>query len=366
MKRFLLLPLMAIAMVFGASAQSSKTPDVAKRQFQVFGVAFYNLENLFDTINNNGKYDLEFSPQGARQWNGDKYRSKIANLARAITSFTTPSTPNGPAFIGVSEIENRSVLEDLVKAVDERLRSEGRKPWNLKVVHHDSPDRRGVEVGALYNERYFKFITVSNTPLVIPDKPDFRTRDQMCVTGRMGADTVSIIVNHWPSRLGGQAQSSPLREAAAATSKHIADSIWAIRPNEGVIVMGDLNDDPYDKSCAKVLGAAKKQNGVGPHGFFNPFWSLLDKGIGTLAYNSSWNLFDQIIVSGSLLEDNSGAGHLHFYDAKVLNFDFLKDTEGNRQGYPRRTFSAGMFLNGYSDHFPTEILLRRVVVPRTR
>ena len=97
-----------------------------------------------------------------------------------------------------------------------------------------------------------------------------------------------------------------------------------------------------------------------------PFWSLLDKGIGTLAYNSSWNLFDQIIVSGSLLEDNSGAGHLHFYDAKVLNFDFLKDTEGNRQGYPRRTFSAGMFLNGYSDHFPTEILLRRVVVPRTR
>ena len=157
MKRFLLLPLMAIAMVFGASAQSSKTPDVAKRQFQVFGVAFYNLENLFDTINNNGKYDLEFSPQGARQWNGDKYRSKIANLARAITSFTTPSTPNGPAFIGVSEIENRSVLEDLVKAVDERLRSEGRKPWNLKVVHHDSPDRRGVDVGALYNERYFKF-----------------------------------------------------------------------------------------------------------------------------------------------------------------------------------------------------------------
>ena len=366
MKRFLLLPLMVLAMTIGASAQKTPAPDGAKRQFQVFGVAFYNLENLFDTINNNGKYDLEFSPEGARQWNGKKYWSKIGNLARAITNFTTASTPNGPAFIGVSEIENRTVLEDLVKAVDARLKAEGRQPWNLKIVHHDSPDRRGVDVAALYNERYFKFINVSNTPLIMEDRPTFRTRDQMCVTGRMGNDTVSIIVNHWPSRLGGQEQSSPLREAAAEVSRHIADSIWAIRPNEGIIVMGDLNDDPYDKSCAKVLGAAKKQKGVGPHSFFNPFWSLLDKGIGTLAYNSSWNLFDQIIVSGTLLDDNTGDTSLHYYQAKVNNFDFLKDTEGNRQGYPRRTFSGGAFLDGYSDHFPTEILLRRVVTPRKK
>ena len=189
MKRLFLLPLMALAMVLGVTAQNNKTPDGAKRQYQVFGVAFYNLENLFDTINNNGNYDLEFSPGGARKWNGKKYWQKIGNLARAIASFTTPTTPNGPAFIGVSEIENRTVLEDLVKAVDERLKAEGRKPWNLKIVHHDSPDRRGVDVGALYNERYFKFINVTNTPLVIPDKPNFRTRDQMCVTGRMGADT---------------------------------------------------------------------------------------------------------------------------------------------------------------------------------
>lgn len=357
MKRFFLSLMAVAAVTLGMSAQSQQM----KRQYQVFGVAFYNLENLFDTINNNGKYDEEFSPAGARQWNGNKYWSKISNLARAITSFTTPSTPNGPAFIGVSEIENRSVLEDLVKAVDERLKSEGRQPWNLKIVHHDSPDRRGVDVGALYNERYFRFMNVSNSLLTVPGKPDFRTRDQMCVTGRMGADTVSIIVNHWPSRLGGQEQSSPNREAAAALSKHIADSIWAIRPNEGVIVMGDLNDDPMDKSCAKVLGASKKEKGVTAHGFFNPFWTLLDKGIGTLAYNSSWNLFDQIIVSGSLLEQNTGEGRLHFWKAVVNNFEFLKDTEGNRVGYPRRTFAAGSFLNGYSDHFPTEIFLRRAV-----
>lgn len=350
-------------MVFCA-ALSAQDNQAQKKKYQVFGVAFYNLENLFDTINNNGTYDLEYSPAGAKKWNGLKYRNKIENLARAIASFTTPTTPNGPAFIGVSEIENRSVLEDLVKAVDDRLRSEGRQPWNLRIVHHDSPDRRGVDVGALYNERYFKFINVSNTTLTIPDNPNFRTRDQMCVTGRMGSDTVSIIVNHWPSRLGGQEQSSYLREAAAGLCKHIADSIWSLRPNEGVIVMGDLNDDPFDKSCAKVLGASKKEKGVAPHGFFNPFWSLLDKGIGTLAYNSAWNLFDQIIVSGTLLEQNTGADTLHFTRAMVNNFDFLKDTEGTRQGYPRRTFASGMYLNGFSDHFPTEILLRREVKPR--
>lgn len=350
--------LAAVAITFCLSAQGEQ----GKRQYQVFGVAFYNLENLFDTINNNGSYDHEFSPAGARQWNGNKYWSKISNLARAITNFTSPTTPNGPAFIGVSEIENRTVLEDLVKAVDERLKSQGKQPWNLKIVHHDSPDRRGVDVGALYNERYFRFMNVSNSTLCIPDKPTFRTRDQMCVTGRMGTDTVSIIVNHWPSRLGGKEQSSPLREAAAALSKHIADSIWAIRPNEGVIVMGDLNDDPMDKSCAKVLGAAKKEKGVAEHGFYNPFWSLLDKGIGTLAYNSSWNLFDQIIVSGSLLEHNTGEQGLHYWKAVVNNFDFLRDTEGNRVGYPLRTFASGSFLNGYSDHFPTEIFLRRAVV----
>lgn len=364
MKRFLLLPLIALAMTFGAYAQNTATPNGAKRHYQVFGVAFYNLENLFDTINNNGKYDLEFSPQGARQWNGKKYWSKISNLARAITNFTSPTTPNGPAFIGISEIENRSVVEDLVKAIDMRLKAEGKQPWNLAIVHHDSPDRRGVDVGALYNPRYFKFMNVTNSTLTVEGKPNFRTRDQMCVTGRMGNDTVSIIVNHWPSRLGGQEQSSPLREAAAALSKHIADSIWAIRPNEGIIIMGDLNDDPHDKSCAKVLGARKSAKGVEPHGFYNPFWKLLDKGIGTLAYNSSWNLFDQIIVSGTLLESNSGETGLHFFQPKVHNFEFLKDTEGTRIGYPRRTFASGIFLDGYSDHFPTEIILRRAAATR--
>lgn len=343
MKKFFLTAILSLLVVMGASAQKNDN-----KQFLVFGVGFYNLENLFDTINNNGKYDLEFSPQGSRQWNGEKYWSKINNLAYCISQMTTQTTPMGPAILGVSEIENRSVLEDLVKA-------EPIKKWMLQVVHHDSPDRRGVDVGLLYNPRMFKVLDVTNHTLVIPDNPNFRTRDQMCVTGILGGDTLSVIVNHWPSRLGGQEQSSYLREAAASLSKHIADSLWAIRPNQGVIIMGDLNDDPQDKSCAVALGAMKDLKKVSHHGFFNPWWKMLDKGIGTLAYKGQWNLFDQIIVSGTLLEQNTD--RLRYWKCQVNNFDFLKSDTGNRQGYPLRTYSGGVFLNGYSDHFPTEIFL---------
>lgn len=339
---------MAIAMT-----ASAKDPSDTKKQYMVFGVAFYNLENLFDTINNNGKYDLEFSPQGSRQWDGHKYWSKINNLAYCISHMTGKTTPGGPAIIGVSEIENKSVLDDLVKAAPIRN-------WRLQVVHHDSPDRRGVDVGLLYNPRLFKVLNVTNHTLVIEGNPTFRTRDQMCVTGMLGNQVVSVIVNHWPSRLGGQEQSSYLREAAAALSKHIADSLWAIRPDQGVIIMGDLNDDPQDKSCAVTLGARRDMKGVEPHGFYNPWWKMLDDGIGTLAYKGSWNLFDQIIVSGTLLQQNQKGipYNLEYWRAKVNNFEFLFDKQGTRQGYPLRTYSGGVWLDGYSDHFPTEIFLR--------
>ncbi len=325
----------------------------AQGGMQAAGIAFYNLENLFDTIPNNplGR-DLEYTPGGQNQWDSRKYNNKLHNLAFAISQFTTKVTPKGPAIIGVSEVENRSVLEDLVAQPELR-------PWNLQICHHDSPDRRGIDVGLLYNPRFFKLQNVTNHRLTaIP----FATRDQMCVTGLLLGQPVAIIVNHWPSRLGGQEQSSPNREAAAALCLEIADSLWRADPGRGVIIMGDLNDDPMDKSCAKVLGARKKADGIEAHQFFNPFWKMLDDGIGTLAYKSSWNLFDQIILSGNLVnEDLTGPQNWHFYRAIVHNYDFLKDTEGNRQGYPKRTFASGSYLNGYSDHFPTEVILIRKV-----
>ena len=344
MKKVLLLPLVIalVALVMPTKATSQTTE---RKQYTVYGAAFYNLENLFDTINANGTYDLEFSPKGARQWNSQKYWSKINNLAKCISHFVSDATPNGPAFVGVAEIENKSVLEDLVNAQD-------LKKWHLQIVHHDSPDRRGVDVSLLYNPRLFRVINVTNATLVVPDRPDLRTRDQMCVTGMLGNEKVSVIVNHWPSRLGGQEASSYLREAAAARVKMTIDSLMNDDPNQGVIIMGDLNDDPMDKSCAEVLGAKRKKELVEEGGLFNPWWDILAKGVGTLAYKGSWNLFDQIIISDYFLGDRD-EGKLTYLRAQVHNFDFLT----NAEHAPLRTYSAGAFLNGYSDHFPTEVFL---------
>lgn len=347
MRKIIMLSLMVLLGFVAASAQQSQG-----KKFKVYGVAFYNLENLFDTINNNGNYDLEYSPEGAKRWDGRKYRSKINNLARVIASMKTATTPMGPAVIGVSEIENRSVLEDLV--ADPQIAK-----WDLQIVHHDSPDRRGVDVGLLYNPRFFTVEGVTNHRLRIDGYERFRTRDQMCVVGRLAGERLAVIVNHWPSRLGGQEQSQYLRDAAAALSKTIADSLWRVDPAISVVVMGDMNDDPQDNSCANVLGGKKNASDAADHGFYNPWWRVLDGGVGTLAYKSSWNLFDQIIISGNLA--NAPVGKLQYWKCEVLNREFLKDKNGNRQGYPLRTFSAGVYLNGFSDHFPTEIFLRKAV-----
>lgn len=338
--------LLVAALLFAAYV-----PSLCAQGLQAAGIAFYNLENLFDTIPNNPNgRDLEYTPSGKNQWDTRKYFNKLHNMATAIAALTTRTTPYGPAIIGVSEVENRTVLEDLVAQPEIR-------DWNLQICHHDSPDRRGIDVGLLYNPRYFKVDNVTNHRLTtVP----FATRDQMCVVGRLLGQPLAVIVNHWPSRLGGQEQSSPNREAAAALCLQIADSLWNVNPEIGVIIMGDLNDDPQDKSCARVLGAKRKASDAAPHGFYNPFWKMLDDGIGTLAYKSAWNLFDQIILSGNLVND-TGDALWHFYKSIVHNHDFLRDTEGSRQGYPLRTFSGGSYLNGYSDHFPTEVLLIRKV-----
>lgn len=354
-----LLLICAAAPIVASPAPESASDEDGKGGKMMFGVAFYNLENLFDTINNNGKYDLEFSPAGKNKWDGNKYRTKLKNLSRAISHMKTSATPLGPAVIGVSEIENKSVLTDLVA-------QESLKDMNLQVVHHDSPDRRGVDVGLLYNPRFFKPVNVTNHTLVIESLPDFRTRDQMCVVGRLGdskhpeygSARIAVIVNHWPSRRGGKEQSSWLREAAASLSKHIADSVRAIYPNIGVIVMGDLNDDPSDKSCSVALGAVRNPGDIQPGGFYNPFWKLLDDGIGSYIYRGNWDLFDQIIINQNLLDGKCG---VKFHNAKVLNFPFLIQQDGQYKGYPHRTFSGGAWAGGFSDHLPTEIFLMKEI-----
>lgn len=362
MRKLFLMPLLAIALTVSfMCCGSSKSADepAGERQYLVAGIAFYNLENLFDTINQNGTYDLEFSPEGAKNWNSDKYWKKIHNMATAISKLTNENTPFGPAIIGISEIENRNVVEDVVKELDKVLAAEGKEPWGLQICHHDSPDRRGVDVGLLYNPLYFEVTGINNHRLKIAGEPDFLTRDQMVVTGNLFDKPISVIVNHWPSRLGGQSESEYLRVEAAKLSAHIADSLWNVDPKMAVVIMGDLNDDPKNKSCAETLGARRDREKAGEHGFYNPFWWILDQGVGSLCYRGEWNLFDQIIVSGNMA--NGKSGDLQYWKATVHNIPMLRTQSGQYKNYPHRTFSGKTFLNGYSDHFPTEIFVVREV-----
>lgn len=360
----LLAALVAALPLFSFGTPDDSTPDAhtgatfmghTQEQSDIYGIAFYNLENLFDTINSNGTYDLDFSPQGVRKWDTAKYRAKLNNMAKAISHMTTPETPNGPAIIGISEVENESVVRDLVNTEPLAARK-------LKYIHHDSPDKRGIDVAMLYDPKMFRVLSVTNTPLT---EINFATRDQMAVTGVLAElDTITVIVCHWPSRLGGEARSEPGRVAAGKLAKHIADSIWQRMPGTHVIVMGDLNDDPSNRSVSMIpgLGANGKAKNVAKHAFYNPWYDIWEPEYrGTLSYQGKWNLFDQIIVSGTLLDNKKGqgTGRLVYYDAQINDFDFLKNPEGSPYaGTPHRSFASNKWLNGYSDHFPTEIFLK--------
>ena len=325
----------------------------AQQKVAVYSVAFYNLENLFDTINDPNTNDEEFLPDGNYRWGSLKYHNKLNNLAYAISKLATDKfCPNGPALIGVSEIENRQVLEDLIKTGDLASRNYG-------IVHFDSPDRRGVDVGMLYDRNQFEVDTATSTRLFIECSPRTLTRDQLLVSGRLAGEKVHVIVGHWPSRLGGEEKSRCRREAAAALARHLADSVLALDPQSKVIIMGDLNDDPDNLSCCEVLGAVKNPEDVQEGGYFNTMWQLHDKGYGTLGYQGQWNLFDQIIISANLVGKDRST--LKYFKSEIFNKDFLRQESGRYKGYPMRTHAQGRYLNGYSDHFPVIIYLAKVV-----
>lgn len=336
MRKFSLLIVLVWFSTLAFYAQNKKA--------SVYSVAFYNLENLFDTIHQPEVNDYEYLPNGGNRWGTFKYYNKLNNMASVLSQLGTEYCPTGPAVIGVSEIENQGVLEDLVKTGDLAQRG-------YKIVHYDSPDRRGVDVGLLYNPLLYKVDATKSSRLYMKDFPDMLTRDQLVVSGKLAGEKVHFIVNHWPSRLGGEKQSSPKREAAAALTKHLADSLLQAFPDSKVVIMGDLNDDPTNRSCRVILDAKRNQNEVAKDGLYNPFWKMLDKGIGSLAYQGNWNLFDQIIISSGFLGKDKT--ELKFWKAEVFNREFLKQQEGKYKGYPLRTHAGGVYLNGYSDHFPT-------------
>ena len=319
-----------------------------QQAYKVGLVGFYNLENLFDTINDPVKQDEEFLPQGANQWNTEKYTTKLHNMAYAISTIGTDITPDGVAVLGVSEIENRTVLEDLVVQPEIKDR-------NYQIVHYDSPDRRGVDVGLIYNPKYFKLVSSKSYRTVVPDQPDFITRDQLLVSGLFDGEMMHFIVMHWPSRYGGEKRSLPGRVAAATLCRHIADSILNEDANAKIIMMGDYNDYPDNKSITKYLGAKGNMKTLRDDEFYNPMYELHQRGIGTNYYNDVPGVLDQTIITHGLLPTDYST--YQFKNAKVHNKEFLKQHGGRYNGYPFRTFGSGVWMGGYSDHFPVYVIL---------
>jgi len=342
--------------------------NAQEKQFKVHTIAFYNVENFYDTINDPLTRDDEwvYTPKN--------FRKKVNNIAKVISLIGTEENPNSPTVIGLGEIENRRVLEALVK--DPQLAAK-----DYGIIQFDSPDKRGIDTALLYQKKHFKPTSFINIPLYIYDdfaKPESKnkleikidlndkddkaeaedtsgriyTRDQLLVTGLLDGEEVSFIVNHWPSRRGGEASSSHLRESAAALNVKIIDSLYKINPDAKVITMGDLNDGPYNKSIKQVLGAKAKKEEVKKQGMFNPMEEMSKKGVGTLAYRDAWDLFDQMIMTEPLVRKDFTS--YRYWKAGVFKKPYMLQTAGQYKGYPNRNWNGDI---GYSDHLPVYIYL---------
>jgi predicted extracellular nuclease len=319
-----------------------------KRSFKIHTVAFYNLENLFDTINDVNKND-EASPIMEMKFNrSNVYKKKVSNMAKVISQIGYDYTKRAPSIVGICEVENLDVVQDLISQTE--LRNE-----NYGIVHYDSPDNRGIDVGLIYKKNIFEVKNSSSHEVIITDNNSNNrrpTRDQLVVSGLIDGELIHLIVNHWPSRGADETK----RIAAAKVNNKIIDSLRGIYKNPKIITMGDFNDDPFDKSIKKVLGAKKDRKDVEKKDMYNPFETILvDQGIGTNAYRDKWQLFDQIIISESFLKKDYE--DYQFYRAGVFNKSFLINKKGKYKGYPFRSFSFGSFTEGFSDHLPPYIFL---------
>ncbi len=341
------------ALLLLSSAIFAQKPK-EKEAYNILCVGFYNFENLFDTLNTEGVRDDDFTPTGSYLYGSEVYQEKLQNLSYVISKLGKDKTPNGPAVLGVCEIENKSVLEDFVK--QDRI-----KDRNYQIVHYNSLDKRGIDVALLYNPKFFTVIESGKiTPKLFYDNENdgkelserdtVFTRDMLWVKGKLDGEEMYFIVCHWPSRRGG----SYLREGAAQFCKDFTTSILAKDPKAKIVIMGDLNDDPVSPSVKNVMGAKAKKKKVKAGQFFNPSYSLYQQGLGTLAWNDSWNLFDQMLVSHQLLIDKKG---YKFYTYDRFYRSFLINQAGRYKGYPFRTYAGGKYQGGYSDHLPVCIYL---------
>ncbi len=296
-------------------------------------IAFYNVENLFDTVDEPGKNDNEFTPKGGYRYTEKVYNQKLHNIATVIGKIDA-------VVVGLAEIENNTVLEDLVSQPE-------LKQHHYKYVWYDSPDPRGIDLALLYDNKRFKPITSRALPV---QQKGLATRDVLYVCGILGGDTVHILVNHWPSRAEGVKVSEPKRVAAAEVNKRITDSLLLGNSKSKIIIMGDLNDNPDDLSVTTTLGTESKASYLN-----NPWTSGYRNGKGTSVYHRQWDHFDQIILSTSWKNNTSG---WHFERAEIFDADFIRNTK-YEDAYPLRSFRGKNWVNGYSDHLPVFIRISK-------
>lgn len=314
--------------------------------YEVRTVAFYNLENLFDTVNDSLVGDDDRTPDGRDRWTEARLDRKLKNLSATLASLGSEYGANPPDLLGVCEVENREVLERLVRqpALD---------PYDLGIIHFDSPDPRGIDVALVYRKDHFFPEESFSFRLLLFDESGWRkyTRDQLVVGGFLGPDRVFVLVNHWPSRGGVPAVTREFRKAAALRQRFLIDSLLYRHPGTRVISMGDFNDNPVDPSMKILTGKKAEGAETGSSALlFNPMEKMYRRGIGSLAYRDRWNLFDQILFSQAWTVP--GPPGFRFWKAGVFQGGPLKTPQGRYQGYPFRTYAGGIYQGGYSDHFP--------------
>ena len=309
----------------------------------VYTVGFYNLENLFDPFDDEKTLDDDFTPNGKNNWHQKRYKKKIKKIGYVISKIGLERSYIPPALLGVVEVENKTVLNDLVQ-------SKNLKDYNYDYVHYDSEDERGIDVALLYQKEYFELLHSETFTLLISNPGGERdyTRDILLVKGNLNGELMYTIVNHWPSRRSGENISEENRIKAAVLVQEIVTKIKKETEESKIIILGDFNDNPNNTSIKDYLIKAD---------FYNPMQTLLDKGKGTLKHYETWHLFDQIIFSKNFLIDKS-TNHQFKY-AEVFDKEFLKVWKGKEKGKPFRTFIGKWYQGGYSDHFPVYIYLEK-------
>ncbi|RMA65837.1 endonuclease/exonuclease/phosphatase family protein [Ulvibacter antarcticus] len=300
-----------------------------------FSIAFYNLENLFDTLDDPKTMDDDFTSTAKRKWNEKRFRKKIRNLGFVIKQIGYSELQHPPVLIGVAEVENAFVLQELVN-------SKFLKKKEYDFIHFDSPDERGIDTALIYRKEYFKVIHKEAVYIYVENNKgvqDF-TRDILYVKGLLDNEEVHILVNHWPSRRAGVEKTNHRRLAVSAKNKELTKQILSDDPNARIIIMGDFNDDPQSESVKNLTESE----------LYNPMELLLTRYDGSTIYRGAWNLFDQIIITNNFLQLHGN--DFRFKEAKIFNPESLREFKGRNKGNPFRTFMGRKYIGGFSDHFP--------------